>query len=324
MNNRNNGNKLKETIKYWLIVIEILLFIFTIGMVPSSIDKCNERLDPASEIIVYVTRTGDCYHRNGCRYLNQSKIQTTLYYAHRGHRACLICKPDSYSPVFDPIDNTLEYLAEGHGFEFLSDYPVLSIMVFIAIPIAICILDQKTRAADVPVQTFDKYTNTTPKTEKASTTHATLQEEAQKTCLLLWVSTYRVAKYFRCEYSFIRMGRIWAVLFYISAKHIRNQVIVTEIYSHFESCALQIAGINKGISEASYLRIMRNSYTEYAKILNKSNIDPRIEDGMRKLWLILGSEIELRHDLYEDARKAFYDYSKIIIDDAKKYANRLT
>ena len=33
--------------------------------------------DPAT-ITVYITRTGKLYHRDGCRYLRQSKIATTL------------------------------------------------------------------------------------------------------------------------------------------------------------------------------------------------------------------------------------------------------
>lgn len=45
------------------------------------------------DILVYITRTGDCYHRDGCSYL-KSRIEITLEIAsRRGYRACSRCKP---------------------------------------------------------------------------------------------------------------------------------------------------------------------------------------------------------------------------------------
>ena len=45
---------------------------------------------------VYVTRTGKKYHADGCRYLSQSKIKTTLSDAQDdGYAACSVCKPSS-------------------------------------------------------------------------------------------------------------------------------------------------------------------------------------------------------------------------------------
>ncbi len=44
--------------------------------------------------IVYITETGECYHRDGCRYLSHSKIPITLKQAKaRGYRPCSVCKP---------------------------------------------------------------------------------------------------------------------------------------------------------------------------------------------------------------------------------------
>lgn len=43
---------------------------------------------------VYLTRTGKCYHRDGCSCLRMSKIKTTKTAAvQRGFRACRLCKP---------------------------------------------------------------------------------------------------------------------------------------------------------------------------------------------------------------------------------------
>ncbi|EDM37745.1 prophage LambdaCh01, thermonuclease [Pedobacter sp. BAL39] len=44
--------------------------------------------------IVYITRTGAKYHESSCRYLRQSKIQTTKKEAiSNGYDACKVCKP---------------------------------------------------------------------------------------------------------------------------------------------------------------------------------------------------------------------------------------
>ena len=44
--------------------------------------------------IVYITATGECYHRLGCRYLSKSCIPITLAKAKaEGYRPCSVCKP---------------------------------------------------------------------------------------------------------------------------------------------------------------------------------------------------------------------------------------
>jgi hypothetical protein len=48
---------------------------------------------PASDAIVYVTKTGTKYHRDGCRSLSQSKIPMKLSEAARRYEPCSICKP---------------------------------------------------------------------------------------------------------------------------------------------------------------------------------------------------------------------------------------
>jgi len=48
----------------------------------------------SQETIVYITKTGTKYHKSSCRYLNQSKIKTTLKKAvAAGNVACKVCKP---------------------------------------------------------------------------------------------------------------------------------------------------------------------------------------------------------------------------------------
>ena len=43
--------------------------------------------------MVYVTRTGAKYHRDGCRYLKSSKIPISLTDAKKQYSSCSVCKP---------------------------------------------------------------------------------------------------------------------------------------------------------------------------------------------------------------------------------------
>lgn len=48
----------------------------------------------AASITVYVTNTGEKYHRGTCRYLRQSKIAISLDDAIKfGYEPCKVCKP---------------------------------------------------------------------------------------------------------------------------------------------------------------------------------------------------------------------------------------
>ena len=42
---------------------------------------------------VYITATGECYHRSGCRYLSSSRIPITLREAREKYRPCSVCDP---------------------------------------------------------------------------------------------------------------------------------------------------------------------------------------------------------------------------------------
>jgi micrococcal nuclease len=54
------------------------------------VDTAKDRADPAQ--LVYLTRTGTKYHREGCRYLARSQIPIALKDAVR-YEPCSVCKP---------------------------------------------------------------------------------------------------------------------------------------------------------------------------------------------------------------------------------------
>jgi hypothetical protein len=50
----------------------------------------------SGDTVVYITKTGECYHSSGCSSLRRSKIETTLQSAiDKGYRACSKCNPVS-------------------------------------------------------------------------------------------------------------------------------------------------------------------------------------------------------------------------------------
>lgn len=60
---------------------------------PKPTDETVAEPDP-QEITVYVTRTGEKYHRGSCHYLSRSKIPMTLSAAIRGgYEPCKVCRP---------------------------------------------------------------------------------------------------------------------------------------------------------------------------------------------------------------------------------------
>ena len=87
-------NSLKKVLLYILIICTFIL------------PTVNAYSDDG-QTVVYITRTGKCYHREYCSYL-KSKIETTLSSAiSSGYRACSRCKPPEQvtTPSFSQSNN---------------------------------------------------------------------------------------------------------------------------------------------------------------------------------------------------------------------------
>ena len=69
-----------------LSLISVLLFgVFT---------PASDVNAASGDTIVYITKTGECYHTSGCSSLRKSKIETTLQNAiNKGLRPCSKCHP---------------------------------------------------------------------------------------------------------------------------------------------------------------------------------------------------------------------------------------
>lgn len=76
------------------LILSLLLGMSLFGSPSFSITRSNTFIADKKEVIVYITRTGQKYHRSSCRYLRQSKIQTTKKDAiSQGLTACSVCNP---------------------------------------------------------------------------------------------------------------------------------------------------------------------------------------------------------------------------------------
>lgn len=81
----------KKDILYATISILLVVLIFLSVVFDYKLNNVSP--ERASRVNVYITRTGECYHRSGCRYLRQSKIQITLDEAYYEYRDCSVCDP---------------------------------------------------------------------------------------------------------------------------------------------------------------------------------------------------------------------------------------
>ncbi len=72
-----------------LAIISAIAMVLTFSITPSS-----KVYALSGDATVYLTKTGECYHADGCRSLSRSKIATTLSNAvSRGYRPCSNCHP---------------------------------------------------------------------------------------------------------------------------------------------------------------------------------------------------------------------------------------
>ncbi len=86
-----------KSIWFWIALIAIILLIYSNATKPgSAISSTRQNFATQDEKteIVYITKTGEKYHRAGCRYLSKSQIAIELDDAvARGYEPCSVCKP---------------------------------------------------------------------------------------------------------------------------------------------------------------------------------------------------------------------------------------
>ena len=79
--------------RLWPLLI-VLLFSLTACGTNKSNNNSTSQSSQQQEETVYITRTGEKYHRDSCRYLKKSKKSIKLSKAvDNGYTPCKVCKP---------------------------------------------------------------------------------------------------------------------------------------------------------------------------------------------------------------------------------------
>ena len=73
---------------------KIIAIILSVSILFACGCSSNKAVKNSPEITVYITKTGDCYHRANCSYLKKSKIAISLKNAiDEGYSRCSKCNP---------------------------------------------------------------------------------------------------------------------------------------------------------------------------------------------------------------------------------------
>jgi predicted small secreted protein len=73
---------------------KVLLILFVLLVSNPLFFNCKNTVNNADTDIVYITKTGDKFHRSSCHYLSKSKISISRDDAiSAGYTACSVCKP---------------------------------------------------------------------------------------------------------------------------------------------------------------------------------------------------------------------------------------
>ena len=81
-----------------IFLLPLALWLFwpssgVVSILPAQ-QPATQLAEDAKTETVYITRTGKRYHRDGCRYLSQNKIKTTVREAQaNGYTPCKVCRP---------------------------------------------------------------------------------------------------------------------------------------------------------------------------------------------------------------------------------------
>lgn len=77
-----------------LILLLSVLLIFISGCGNNDPKESNVLTKSEAEsTVVYLTKTGECYHRSKCTCLNRSKIKKKLSQVVNNYRPCQLCYP---------------------------------------------------------------------------------------------------------------------------------------------------------------------------------------------------------------------------------------
>ena len=79
--------------RLFTLILALLMLCAPVAVLPAQ-QPAPQKQAQTKEQIVYVTKTGKKYHRDGCRYLSRSRIPISLKDAKaNGYTPCSVCRP---------------------------------------------------------------------------------------------------------------------------------------------------------------------------------------------------------------------------------------
>ncbi len=126
---------MKTILKHLVIIAPIALAIFFVSFVFEDKTRTEYRVTYEEQPLVYVTKTGECYHSYGCRHLSRSRIPMGLYRAENsGYRRCSTCNGIAYATM--QVEEGEPYEVTDYSFAiFFSIVKVILITPLIYTPI---------------------------------------------------------------------------------------------------------------------------------------------------------------------------------------------
>jgi hypothetical protein len=79
--------------RFLTLIFALLMLCVPLAVLPAQ-QPVPQQQTQTKEQIVYITKTGKKYHRDGCRYLSRSRIPIALKDAKaNGYTPCSVCHP---------------------------------------------------------------------------------------------------------------------------------------------------------------------------------------------------------------------------------------
>lgn len=206
---------------------------------------------------------------------------------------------------YDPLDNSISN-ARQEMIAFFIGIPIVTLLFYFLI---------KLRGA--PKSHAPSSETESPESHSISSEPEPEAPFEFKLCHTIWLCTYHISRHCGFSHRSFSQGHIWATLLYIAAKHIRDQAVVDQIYSYFESASHDVGEDDP--YPPSILSLVRHGYSQFAPILNASGIDPRTPDGIQALWELIKKEDFKNTNPHPSAVRAYFDYAQILISNLTTY-----
>ena len=133
-----------------------------------------------------------------------------------------------------------------------------------------------------------------------------------RVCHFMWTRSIMFCDHVQKNPSLQCVTYLWTAYFYSITKHIRDQNLIDEIYTQFKTSAEPF--IKDCENKAMSLHCIQSAYWQFRNILNSSGIDPRMQDGISKLWDLTAQWAFPNAPLPEGAETSFSHNVQLLVN----------